>query len=460
MANIGGVTWQFHDGAPGEDSRLTQFDDRHFQLSTNEPLEPSTWIEATTSANASRLVLLITFPGGLGTITDQGAISSATVAFRTQIWNDSTDTWGNQQTFSLTDDEIALRFFEHVLTFGDPGTHRVRIQRTTAAAADNTTRDQAALSATDSIVALPPVEAQGRVLFALRIQASEQLSGLVESFNGVFSRQLPAFNGTQWTAPAATTNPAWAFASILRGPGNLSPLPDAAIDAAALKTWADYCDTQGYQCNGVLDERQSAWAALQNVGANGRGSPVIRDGSMYSVIVDQVKTTPVDLITPRDSSQFRGVKSFWKVPHAIRAFYRDRSDDGFAVKEIIVYDTGFDETNATDVRSLVLFGTTSMTEAHRRIRYYIAESRLRPETFQVEMDVKHLAVQRGDYVELLHDVPLVGLGQGRVTKVYMQGGLWVGFDIDAPVELQTGDRHNARFQGFDGATILAEIRQQ
>ena len=67
-----GVTWQFHDGAPGEDSRLTQFDDRHFQLSTNEPLEPSTWIEATTSANTSRLVLLITFPGGLGTISAPG----------------------------------------------------------------------------------------------------------------------------------------------------------------------------------------------------------------------------------------------------------------------------------------------------------------------------------------------------------------------------------------------------
>ena len=75
------------------------------------------------------------------------------------------------------------------------------------------------------------------------------------------------------------------------------------------------------------------------------------------------------------------------------------------------------------------------------------------------MDPKHLAVQRGDYVELLHDVPLVGLGQGRVTRVYMQGGKWVGFDIDAPVELETGDRHNARFQGFDGATILAEITQ-
>ena len=422
---------------------------------------PSTWIEATTSPNSSRLVLLITFPGGLGQISDQGAISSATVAFRTQIWNDSTDSWGDEQTLSLTDDEIALRYFEHVLTFDAPGTHRTRIQRTTAEAANHLTRDQAALSATDSIVALPPVEAQGRVAVCAQDSSiGTAVRDWSKALTAFSLASCPAYDGTQWTAPAATTNPAWAFASILRGPGNLSPIPDAAIDAAALKTWADYCDTQGYQCNGVLDERQSAWAALQNVGANGRGSPVIRDGSMYSVIVDQVKTTPVDLITPRDSSGFRGVKSFWKVPHAIRAFYRDRSDDGFAVKEIIVYDTGFDETNATDVRSLVLFGTTSMTEAHRRIRYYIAESRLRPETFQVEMDVKHLAVQRGDYVELLHDVPLVGLGQGRVTKVYMQGGMWVGFDIDAPVELQTGDRHNARFQGFDGATILAEIRQQ
>ena len=176
--------------------------------------------------NADRVALTVTFPGGLGEVTDQGAIVSASVGFTTQVFNETTDSWGSDQSFAFTENEIAFRYFERTIDVSGSDVRRIRIQRTSPAAQTASgSAIKAVLAATDSIVASPPVTAQGRALFALKIQASEQLSGIVESFNGVFQRLLPTWDGMEWTDPVATSNPAWAFASALRGPGNLAPSP-------------------------------------------------------------------------------------------------------------------------------------------------------------------------------------------------------------------------------------------
>ena len=209
----------------------------------------------------------------------------------------------------------------------------------------------------------------------------------------------------------------------------------------------------------MFEARESIWEALSDVGACGRATPIIVDGNKFSVIIDNVKTVPVDIVTPRDSFNFRGIKRFIKVPHAIVASYKDSADDSYKVKEVTVYDDGYTAKNATDIRRLVMFGSSNVGEVHKRVRYHIAESRLRPEEFEVNLDVKHLAVTRGDYIELLHDVPLIGLGQGRVTQLYVERGAIAGFDLDAEIALESGKRHNVRFQGFDGAATLAEITE-
>ena len=345
------------------------------------------------------------------------------------------------------------------MTFTTRGIHRIRIRRVTADSATNSrTRDEAVLAAIDTVTHEPPVLAQGRALFALTIRSSEQLTGIVDTFNLVVRRLLPSYSSGAWQAAAATSNAAWMFASILRGPGIYQPVPDSDIDGDALEDWAAYCVSRGYTFNGVFDSRESVWAALGDVAAVGRATPIILDGNTVSVVVDRERTTPVDLVSPRDSYNFRGVKRFVPVPHAIMTLYRDGSDNSYDAKEITVYDEGRDENNSTDIRRLELFGTTNLAEVHKRIRYTIAESRLRPEEFEVSLDVKQLAVTRGDYVDLIHDVSLIGLGQGRVVEVESSGGQWTGFTLDANVALQPGQRHNARFQGFDGSVLLAEIQ--
>ena len=437
LTNFTDVTWSFHGGTPGTDSGLAQFPSQHRETSINASLtNADSWHELTTAANSDSLVLTIAFRGGLSQISSTGTVIPSTVQVEYQVYADAVDAWGVSRFQSFTGPGTIAPYLGSLeIVFFARGTYRVRIRRTTADPTDPQIRNESILFSSDSVRDDPPVTAQGRSLFAMRIKATGQLSGVVSTFSGVFSRLVSKYANGAWGAAEATNNPAWAFASILRGPGQFQPVPDSDIDGDALEEWANYCDTRGYTFNGVFDSRESVWNALSDVAACGRATPTIKDGNIYSVIVDRVQTVPVDLITPRDSSNFRGIKRFATVPHGITAVYLDGADDSYAPKEVTVYDEGYTVTNATDVRRLELFGTTNLPETHKRVRYQIAESRLRPEEFEVTMDVKNLAVTRGDPVDLIHDVPLIGLGQGRVNQVYIQGGQWIGFDLDADVEL-------------------------
>lgn len=454
------VTWSFHDGEPGEDSRLAQFSKRHFQEVVSSELKASEgWRLFTSPTSIDRATVGILFPQGLARVNrESGALETVHVLIQIQTQDED----GNWQS-PATSVQVERASFEAwwvstEITFAARGQHTWRIRRVTGNSSENNVRDVSQLAFVDYVNDDPPVMAQGRALLALSIRATGQLHGTLDSFSGVFSRKLPTWDGTDWTEPKVTNSVAWAAASILRGPGNADPVPDAMVDGEFFKALDEYCTGRGYTFNGVFDNRESVWEALTDILACGRCAPTVLDGSRFSGIVDRKRTVPVDLITPRDSSQFRGSKTWTKFPDAIVAVYRDASDRSWDAKEITVYDTGKDASNARDIRRLELFGTTNMAEAHKRVRYIMAEARLRPEEFEVTLDVKNLAVTRGDYVDLIHDVPLVGLGAARIKRVALGDGGWHGFDLDAEIPLEAGQRHNVRIQGLTGEVILAEIQ--
>ena len=477
FSDFTGLQYEFLPGTPGATSSFAEttgsfpglflshkknFNRQHRQERIAIALTGSAadYTKYTGGADTKRVVIELTFPNGLVKIARDGGESAASVAFSIRYRAaGSTDAWTTTtQTVTSTTAETTF-FWSHEIEFATADAYELEIKRTTADDDGNDdvrTIDRSIWTAVDWIKDSAPVTATGRALFGLRIQATDQLNGMVDTFSLVLNRKLDSWTAADgWsTTPAATSNPAWVFAEILRGVGTHVPVDDGQINAAALKEWADYCDSRGYTCNAVFDARQSIWSALSDVGSIGRAKPTLEAGNVWSVIVDRQRTTPIDLISPRDSTEFRGSKAFIKTPHALIGIYRDASDDSYDVKEIIVYDEGYSASNATDVRRLEMFGSTNSDEVHKRIKYHIAESRLRPERFEVTLDVKNLGFTRGDYVDLTHDVALIGLGVGRVSAVE---GAWTGFSLDAHVPLNPSDRHSARFQTFAGAHILAEI---
>ena len=471
------LAWRFHPGTPGQDSELsssstgsgqtvarmvTNFNRQHRQDRLNLSLKNSdNWRQITGPSDTDRAIVEITFGSGLATYNSAGDASARSIDFDLEYREGTSGAWTSVSITALNAQrEGSPLFHQYEAAFPSTGSYQIRVKRVTSDNQPASGRyvDAATLTAVDWITDSTPVKAQGRALFALRVQATDQLNGVIDTFSGIFQRSVSAYDiATEtWEAPAVSENPAWVFAEILRGGGIHNPVADDLINGAALEEWAEYCDVRGYKFNGTFDARQGVWGTLIDVAAVGRAKPSLEAGNTWSVIVDKKRTVAVDLISPRDSWGFRGSKAFVDSPHAIIGLYRDSEDDSYDVKEIVVYDTGYTAANATDVRRLEMFASTAADEVHKRIRYHIAEGRLRPERFEVNMDVKHLAVTRGAYVDLVHDVPLVGLGVGRVSKV-AGGTTWTGFSLDSPVGLNANERHYARFQTFGGESISAEI---
>src|SRR5690606_32033051 len=189
------------------------------------------------------------------------------------------------------------------------------------------------------------------------------------------------------------------------------------IELDTLDTWASECETVGNESyyDDVINNPSSVFEILRRIAAVGRGAVNIRDGK-FTVVRESSSATPVQHFTPRNTRNFSSVKTFNQIPHALRVrFISDRA--GYVEDEIIVYDDGFNEDNATNFEVLELVGVTDHDQAWRMGRYHLAVMRLRPEIFTFTVDIEHLVAQKGDVCKLTHDVALIGVGAARIKSI-------------------------------------------
>lgn len=253
----------------------------------------------------------------------------------------------------------------------------------------------------------------------LRIKATDQLQGSVDSYNAIVESILPVYNGTTWT-DQATRNPAWIFCDILKGIANKKPITDAQIDLDEMRAWAAECDQlvngkPRYACDMVIGSQTTVKEALQAVAAVGRASPTIRDGKI-SVIRESTKTNPVQLITPKNSIGLSASMAYAGKIHGLKVTFLDANENYESVEER-VYNDGYDINSATVLDDLDLPGITDRDQAIKAARYFMAEGQLRRERATVTMDIENLIAQRGDLVYLAHDVLDVGGEPLRVLSV-------------------------------------------
>ena len=461
------VVIQTHEGAPGTDSVISGFDERHNQQQLSKELtKENGWSVHAYVEGVVRIDLIVQFQALLE-LSDSGEKQDRTVQVEVQKKEEGQSEFSVVSTYDFTGQTTSQHF--NAISFPVANTGgEFRIRRNTD---DNTgedynsrIQDRSYLVAIDQVTPGHPVTVQGRALVFLDLTASEDLNSTVQAFNAVVTRRIPVYvDGTGWTAPMAgmsASNPAWLAASILRGPGIAEPVADDLIDHYALLDLSRHCVTREYQFNGVFNSSNSVWDNYSVILSAGRAAPSLVNGSTYSLVIDREKSVPSDLITPRDSLRFSGQKAFSRVPDALRAIYNDRNND-YRESEIVVYDSGKNAQNSTDIRTIDVssLGITSAAEVHKYLRYSIAEAKLRPELFSVVEDIKNLRIRRGDYVDLVHDVPLLGLGQGRIVRMYEESGQWVGFDLDEFIQLQgdTGSGYSVRFQDLDGNAVIQRV---
>ncbi len=331
--------------------------------------------------------------------------------------------WIDAGTETHTGRSTALLRFTKTIRLPAQGKYDIEVTRLSEDSDASTVRDDAYLSAVRSVQAGSLPSHSDIAEIAVRIKASDQLNGQIETLNAIVHQMAPVWDGEVWSAPRPVRHPAWIYARALMGPMLSNPVAAGRLHLADLRAWAN--DEPHWTCDMVIDQPSQVGEVLDLICATGRARRTLRD-LKYSVIRDGGAGPVIQQFTPRNSWDFQGEITFPKEIHGFRVrCVSERLE--WQQDEIVVYADGYDASSATEFETLDLRGVILSKDdadggnAWRIGRYHLAQAILRPESFEWKCDIDHLRVNMGDKVRLVHDVPLIGVGSGRIKAITRHG---------------------------------------
>ena len=406
---------------------------------------PNSFTVRTTTEDVERISLDFVYPQGIIHLNDRGKPQDYTMGVSVWYRKHGTTQWLRSSAGS-TDITKATRTLQRQnVSFRVPkGQYDVGVTRSVVFRdVDQDSEDRIFYSniiqwgVLRSFKKTPPIRTtKNLVLIEMKIRASDQLNGTLNSFNCIAEAHLQTYDGSIWTVNK-TKNAAWAYTSVLLDEANAQKLGRPRIDINAIKAWADWCETNNYYYNRVQDTKNTIFEQLREIAGAGRASFHILDG-LYSIVRDVAQTTPVQLFSPRNSFQYAGDKIFVnEYPHALRVPFVNE-ERGYTEDEAIVYDDGYTENNATLFESLPFPGITNFRQIYRQGRYFIAQAKLRPEIHSLKTDIEHLTCTRGDLIEVVQDVINLGAGSARIKTVNLSGNDVESIILDAKISVESG----------------------
>ncbi|MGL4960349.1 MAG: TipJ family phage tail tip protein, partial [Inquilinus sp.] len=278
----------------------------------------------------------------------------------------------------------------------------------------------------------------------VRIQAQDQLQGVIDTLTGIANSRCKAWNGTAWVDDVETSWPPDLYRYVLQGPGNAQPRSDALINLPVLQDWHAHCVDLGLEFNMVRDFEAALPSVLDDIAAAGHAFRTMPDGR-WSVAIDRPQTEIRQAFTARNSWGFTTDPLFGETPHCWRVRFVDRDADWDVNAERLVFDDGYDETNATLYEEIQFPGVTDAGRAWKEAKRRFVEWRTRFLAHSTNADREYTLVQRGSLVLAAHPVLGVGLAQGRVKRVTLQGSL-VSIELDEAVTMAAGKSYVIRFR--------------
>lgn len=286
---------------------------------------------------------------------------------------------------------------------------------------------------------------------AFKIKATDQLNGSIEGINAIVQTYAKDWNGSAWVLNS-TNNPASLFRYVLEHPANAQRITNSnKFDLVQLQHWHAYCVAKGFTFNSVLGTQKSLLEVLRDICAAGRASPALIDGK-WTVTIDEEKPNVIQHFTPHNSWDFESSKALPKIPDGLRVTYFDE-DQNYQESEVIVYATGKNLSNASVFESIQLPGVTKKSTVIDHARWHIAQAKLRPELYTLNTDIEYLVCNRGDRVKVAHDIPMWGVGSGRIKNKLSS----VILELDEPQEYSQSKTYVIRVRGSDGSSSVRTI---
>lgn len=392
---------------------------------------PGPWLDAVSTDGAvGNFTLAVHFPQGCRKISSKGDTAGKSYASPVQLQIEykklSSPTWTAGGTFTVGATAVKDAFtWTKTISFSSTENVQVRIRRLTGTGVGQPTDENYQWVFTSTLVnttfsrnakpANDPLNCK-IAKTAFEIKASDQLNGQIEGINAIVQTYAKTWNGTAWVY-AVTNNPAALFRHVLEHPANPRRVTDAAnkINLGQLQYWYDYCVTKGFTYNAIVASQRSVLDVLRDIAAAGRASPAMVDGK-WTVVIDEPKANVVQHFTPHNSWGFEGTKSLPKIPDGLRVSFVDE-DKNYQESEEIVYATAQSASTAALLENISVPGVTKRSLAIDHARWHMAQAKLRPETYTLNTDIEYIVCNRGDRVKVMHDVPMWGLGSGRIKDI-------------------------------------------
>lgn len=322
---------------------------------------------------------------------------------------------------------------------GERGQYEVRVRRVLPNATNTKISDETVWTLLQSFTLEPTVTPPVPMsLVALRFRATDQLNGSIDTLSAMTKTVALDWDGSAWVY-RETNNPASLYRHVLQGSASAQPIGNNRIDLDKLAEWHDFCTARGFTYNRVHDFNASMYEVLQGIASAGRARVHMVDGK-WSVVIDEARDYPVQVITPRNSWDFQIEKPFFTRPDAFRVRFADE-EAGFEQDEVLVPLVGKTLDTARVFEAIEFPGVTNRTQCYRMARFQAALLENRPEEWSVKMDFEHLVATIGDRVLVQHDVMLVGRAAGRITARVLDGSDIVSVDIDETVDFLDGETY-------------------
>jgi predicted phage tail protein len=235
---------------------------------------------------------------------------------------------------------------------------------------------------------------------------TDQLSGIPNITWHVKGVKVDIYdNNGNVTATQWSDNPADIVLDMLIGPKRGALRNKIQIDFPAYVEWRNHCAAEGLKFNGVFDEMESLWDALQSVYRVGRAYPV-RMGSRLSVAVDK-PATPVMLFGPGNIYKDSFNISYLSLNDRATEFevsYYDK-DDRNKKKTIRIVDPNAAQAGEIPkTAQYELFGVDNFPQAEQEVWYQLYNNRLARRVVSFEAPVESIGLSLGDVALIQHDM--------------------------------------------------------
>ncbi|MBE1208101.1 host specificity factor TipJ family phage tail protein [Aminobacter carboxidus] len=414
------------------------------------------WQSRTTAENVNEISLDFVFPNGVGATDDRGRQQYYTVTLAARYRLVDTVPWTDMPGVTVnakSQDTIRKNSKVSGLVAGQ---YEVEVQKV-----NGDYPDDPGYRVIETVVwtalrgfrtGAPLTFSKPLCITAIKIKATSQLNGSLDTLNGVVTSLVKSWNGVAWIDNQPSRNPADHFRHVLQGAANARTVADAAIDLVALQNWHTYCVANKWTFDHPRVAAASVFDTLADICAAGRAVPIFKDG-LWSVVWDELDTPIVQMFTPRNSWGFEATHEFRELPHAWRIrFINEKAK--WKEDERIVYDDGYTAANATRFEGIEFPGVTHPDLIWKHGRFHIAQLRLRPETYTLNVDFENLLCTRADRVRVAHDVMLVGIISGRVKSIDV-GAQSIG--IDELVTLESDKLYQIRIRLADGTFLVRSL---